>query len=175
MDFDIREICDYYDSELRDYDYDELIRLGISHDDADFMVSIGVPEEYDDFVFYGRDTLKKTLIEGVEFINIGHFSCYGILDPNALYLKEGSDGLFINSPHHKPPIYMLNKNLRTFFLFELIRNELAMKMKKESEYSTQKYARELRRLYDQIDPRSMKDVEGYWSTLVEEYETGIFQ
>lgn len=47
MDFDIREICDYYDSELRDYDYDELIRLGIRHDDADFMVSIGVPEEYE--------------------------------------------------------------------------------------------------------------------------------
>ncbi|MEC0210440.1 SUKH-4 family immunity protein [Paenibacillus ehimensis] len=173
LDFDICEIREYYDSELRDYDYNELVRLGISHDDADFMVSIGVPENYDDFVFYGRDTFKKTLIEGVEFINIGHYSCYGILDPNALYLKKGSDGLFINSSHHKPPIYMLNKNLRTFFLFELIRNELAMKMKQESEYNEQKYARELRKLYEQIDPVAMKDLDGYWSHLIEDYETGL--
>ncbi|MCY9529470.1 hypothetical protein M5X04_09005 [Paenibacillus alvei] len=69
MDFDIREICDYYDSELLDYDYDDLIRLGISHDNADFMVSIGVPEEYDDIVFYGEDTIHKTLIEGITYIN----------------------------------------------------------------------------------------------------------
>lgn len=173
LDFDIYEIREYYDSELRDYDYFELVRLGISHDDADFMVSIGVPEDYDDFVFYGMDTFKKTSIEGVEFINIGHYSCYGILDLNALYLKEGSEGLFINSSHHKPPIYMLNKNLRTFFLFELIRNELAMKMKQEGEYDGQEYARELRKLYERIDPVAMRDLDGYWSHLVEDYETGL--
>ncbi|MBW5470855.1 hypothetical protein GPJ61_23860 [Brevibacillus formosus] len=173
MDFDIREIRDYYDSELRDYDYDELVRIGISHDNADFMVSIGVPEEYDDFVFYGKDTIQKTLIEGIKFIKIGHYACHGILNPNGLYLKEGSDGLFTTSSLHDPPIYLLNKNLRTFFLFHLIKNELAMKMRQEDEYSTQKYARELRRLYDQIDPIPMKDVEGYWSHLIEDYETGL--
>ncbi|WP_261375912.1 hypothetical protein [Brevibacillus brevis] len=47
MDFDIREIRDFYDPELQAYDYHELVTLGISHDNADFMVSIGVPEEFD--------------------------------------------------------------------------------------------------------------------------------
>lgn len=171
MDFDIREIREYYDSELRDYDYDDLIRLGISHDNADFMVSIGVPEEYDDIVFYGKDTIHKTLIEGITYIKIGHFGYI----PHGLYVKEGCDGFFSTSSLHAPPIYLLNKNLRTFFLFHLIKNELHMKMEQEGEYSTQKYARELRRLYEQIDPISMQDVEGYWSILVEEYETGIYQ
>ncbi|MFD0589136.1 hypothetical protein ACFQZE_14130 [Paenibacillus sp. GCM10027627] len=173
LEFDIYEIREYYDSELRDYDYNELVRLGISHDDADFMVSIGVPENYDNFVFYGRDAFKKTLIEGEEFIHIGHYSCYGILDLNGLYLKRGSDGLFINSSHHNPPIYMLNKNLRTFFLFELIRHELAMEMKQKSEYNEKEYARELRKLYEQIDPVAIKDLDGYWSHLIEDYETGL--
>lgn len=48
-----------------------------------------------------------------------------------------------------------------------------MKMKQEGEYSSQKYARELRNLYEQLDPVAMKDVEGYWSHLIEDYETGL--
>ncbi|MEK4988592.1 hypothetical protein NYE46_16500 [Listeria sp. FSL L8-0308] len=59
MDIDISEIRDYYESEIRDYDYNELVRLGVSHDNAEFMVSIGVPEEYNDFIFYGLDTFQK--------------------------------------------------------------------------------------------------------------------
>lgn len=173
MDFDIHDIRDYYDSALRDYDYDELVGLGISQENADFMVSIGVPEEYDDFIFYGTDTIQKSVIDGTKFIKIGHYACYGILSSKGLYLIEGSDELFTTSSLHVPSIYMLNKNLRTFFLFHLIRNELAMKMRQDGEYTTQKYARELRKLYDQIDPIAMKDVEGYWSHLIEDYETGL--
>ncbi|WP_235617630.1 hypothetical protein [Brevibacillus brevis] len=52
MDFDIEEIRDYYDSELQAYDYFEIVSLGISHNNADFMISIGVPAEFDDFVFF---------------------------------------------------------------------------------------------------------------------------
>ncbi|MGG4095001.1 SUKH-4 family immunity protein [Paenibacillus lautus] len=173
MDFDIREIREYYESEVRDYDYDELLSLGISHDNAQFMVGIGVPEEFNDFVFYGTDTFKKTFIEDIQFINIGHYACFGMRNPDGLYLKEGSDELFTTSSFHRPQIYLLNKNLKTFFLFHLIRNELAMKMRQEGEYSSQKYARELRKLYEQLDPVAMKDVEGYWSHLIEDYETGL--
>ncbi|MWC30012.1 SUKH-4 family immunity protein [Paenibacillus sp. MMS18-CY102] len=173
MDFDIREIRDYYDSNLRDYDYDELVKIGVSYENADFMVSIGVPEVYDDFVFYGMDTIQKTIIEDTEFIIIGHYACHGILSPKGLFLKEGSDKLFTISSVHYPSIYMLNKNLRTFFLFDLIRSELAMKMRREGEYSSQKYAQELRKFFEQHDPEAMNYVEGYWSHFIEDYETGL--
>lgn len=173
MEFDIYEIRAYYDSELRAYDYNELVKLGISADDADFMTSIGVPEKYDDFVFYGMERFEKIVIEGVPYIKIGHYSCYGMLDPDAFYLQEGSEGLFIHSSHHNPPIYKLNKQLRTFFWFELIKNELAIKMKQAGDYNDQKYARELRKSFQQMDPETMKDLEGYWSHFIEDYETGL--
>ncbi|WP_429845155.1 hypothetical protein [Brevibacillus sp. FIR094] len=181
MDFDIREFRDYYDPELQaydyhelvtlgiSYDYHELVTLGISYDNAEFMVSIGVPEEFDVFVFYKIDQFQKLLMEDVSYIQIGHFSfCkYG------LYVKEGSDEFFTTSSLHEPHLYMLNKNLRTFFLFHLIKNEVAMKMRQQGEYTSYKYACELRRLFEQIDPVPMKDVESYWSHLIEDYETGL--
>ncbi|WP_375199397.1 hypothetical protein [Bacillus sp. RS11] len=46
-------------------------------------------------------------------------------------------------------------------------------MKQENEYSTQKYAHELHKMFDQIDPVAMKDVEGFWSHLIEDYETDL--
>lgn len=58
-------------------------------------------------------------------------------------------------------------------MFHLIKNELAMKMKQGNEYSTQKYAHELQKMFDQIDPVAMKDVEGFWSHFIEDYETGL--
>ncbi|MFJ8460802.1 SUKH-4 family immunity protein [Lysinibacillus xylanilyticus] len=173
MDIDIREIRDYYDSEIRDYDYNELVRLGVSHDNAEFMVSIGVPEEYNDFMFYGSDTFQKTLIEGVQYIKIGHFTSFGMRNSYGLYFKESSSEFFTTSSLHEPHLYMINKDLGTFFLFHLIKNELVMKMKQENEYSTQKYAHELQKMFDQIDPVAMKDVEGFWSHFIEDYETDL--
>ncbi|MGK5509293.1 hypothetical protein [Brevibacillus formosus] len=169
MDFDIREIRDYYDSELQDYDYNDLVSFGISLENADFMIGIGVPEEFDDFVFYRLNDFQKLLIDDVQFIKIGHYTSYGY----GLYLKEGSDELFTSSSFHQPLIYMLNKNLKTFFLFHLIRHEVSVRMRKEGVYTSYMYAIELRKLYEQIDPIAMKDVEGYWSHLIEDYETGL--
>ncbi|NQF15979.1 hypothetical protein HPY31_18960 [Brevibacillus sp. HB1.3] len=169
MDFDIREIRKYYGSEIREYDFDKLVNVGITRENADFMIDVGVPEEFADFVFYGFDDFQKLLFEDVQVIKIGHFSfCeYG------LYLKESSNEFFTSSSYHEPQIYMLNKNLRTFFLFHLIRNKVAMKMMQQGEFTSYNYAIELRRLYGQIDPVAMKDVEGYWSHLIEDYETGL--
>lgn len=169
MDFDIEEIRDYYDAELQAYDYIEIVSLGISHNNADFMISIGVPAELDDFVFYKADHFQKLLIDGVRYIQIGHFS----FSKNGLYVKEGSDEFFSTSSIHEPGIYMLNKSLETFFLFHLIKNEVATKMRQQGEYTSYKYACELRRLFEQIDPAPMKDAESYWSHLVEDYETGL--
>ncbi|WP_438498470.1 hypothetical protein [Paenibacillus sp. IHBB 3054] len=44
------------------------------------------------------------------------------------------------------------KGVRTFILFHF-------------------YAIKLRRVYEQIDPVAMKEAEGYWSNLIEDYET----
>ncbi|ALA43345.1 MULTISPECIES: hypothetical protein [Paenibacillus] len=169
MDYDIREIREYYDSEIRDYDFNELVGLGVSRENADFMIDIGVPEEFDDFVFYELNDFKKLLIGEVQFIKIGHYASYGY----GLYLKEGEGGLFTSSSFHHPFVYMLNKNLRTFFLFQLIRQELSSEMRQREIYTSYKYAIELRKLYEQIDPAALKDVEGYWSHLIEDYETGL--
>lgn len=48
-----------------------------------------------------------------------------------------------------------------------------MTMKRQGQYTFYKYAGELRKMYEQIDPVAMRDVEGYWSHLVEDYETGL--
>lgn len=68
-----------------------------------------------------------------------------------LYFKESSSELFTTSPLHEPHLYMINKDLKTFFCSILIKNELAMKMKQQNEYSTQKYTHELQKMFDQID------------------------
>lgn len=49
MYFDIVEIKDYYDTEIINYDFTILKDLGISEENAHFLVDIGVPEQYDDF------------------------------------------------------------------------------------------------------------------------------
>ncbi|AWB43157.1 hypothetical protein DCC85_02190 [Paenibacillus sp. CAA11] len=169
MDFDIRKIREYYDSELIVYDIGDLVSIGVSLNNADFMVTIGFLEELGDFVFYEIDRFQKLMIEGVRFIKIGHslFSGYG------LYVKESCDELFTSSSFHEPEVYRLNKNLETFFLFYLIRYEVLMRMRQQGDYTSYKYARELRELYEQIDPEAMKQVEGYWSHIIEDYETGL--
>ena len=59
MNFDIREIRKYYDSETRDYDFNELVNYGISVENADFMIDIGVPEELGVFEFYEFKKFQK--------------------------------------------------------------------------------------------------------------------
>ncbi|WP_227871770.1 hypothetical protein [Paenibacillus bovis] len=46
-------------------------------------------------------------------------------------------------------------------------------MKKAEIYTSQNYAHELRKLYMQYDADTMENVEGYWSHLIEDYETGL--
>lgn len=169
MDFDIRVIREYYDSETRDYDFNELVNFGVSVENADFMIDIGVPKEFGAFEFYEFIDFRKIVIEEVQFIKVGHFVSYEY----GLYFKEASDELFTSSSLHQPLIYTLNQNLRTFFLFHLMRQEISTAMKKEGVYTSYNYAIELRKVYEQIDPIAMKEVEGYWSHLIEDYETGL--
>lgn len=169
MDFDIREIREYYDSEIRSYDFNKLVNFGVSNDNADFMVGIGIPAELGEFEFYRFNEFCKIGIEEVQFIKIGHHASYKY----GLYLKEGSEELYTSSSLHSPLMYILNQNLKTFFLFHLIRQELSVKMKKEGIYTSYDYAIELRKMYEQVDPIAMKEVEGYWSHLIEDYETGL--
>lgn len=173
MDFNILEIRDYYDSEIINYDYDKLTKRGVSEENARFLIDVGVPAEYYDFVFYEVEAFHVKGIEDEEYIQIGHFASYGMRDSYGLYLKQGSDTLFTTSPLDKSEVYILNKNLRTFFLFRLIRNELAAKMRLEGVYTSDKYASKLRDYFENVDPISMKNVEGYWSHFLEDYETGL--
>ena len=169
MDFDIREIREYYDSETRDYDFNELVNFGVSVENANFMINIGVPIEFGDFEFYDFTDFRKMVIKEVQFMKVGHCTSYEY----GIYLKEGSNELFTSSSLHHPLIYTLNQNLRTFFLFHLIGQKISTEMKKEGVYTSYNYAIELRKMYEQIDPRAMKEVEGYWSHLIEDYETGL--
>lgn len=169
MDFDIREIREYYDSEPLDYEFNELVNFGVSIENADFMIDIGVPKEFGDFEFYEFTEFRKIVIEEMQFIKVGHYASHEY----GLYLKEGSDELFTSSSLHHPLIYKLNQNLRAFFLFHLIRQEISSEMKKEGVYTSYNYAIELKKVYEQIDPTALKEVEGYWSHLIEDYETGL--
>lgn len=169
MDFDIREIRGYYDSETQDYDFNKLVNFGVSVENADFMIDIGVPKEFDDFEFYEFKGFQKTVIKEVQFIKVGHYASYEY----GLYLKEGSDELFTSSFLHHPLFYTLNQNIRTFFLFHLIRQEISTQMKKEGVYTSYNYAIELRKAYKRIDPIAMNEAEGYWLHLIEDYETGL--
>ncbi|WP_260985279.1 SUKH-4 family immunity protein [Paenibacillus xylanexedens] len=169
MDFDIRQIRDYYDTQLHEYDYKQLLSLGVSRHNAEFMIEIGIPAQFDIFVFYDLVHFQKCTIDGESFIQIGHysFSQYG------LYLKEGSNELYASSFFHEPHVYKLNQDMKTFFLFHLVRNEVAMQMRQEGQYTTYNYADELREMFKELDPIAMNDVEGYWSHLIEDYETGL--
>lgn len=168
-DFDIHQIQDYYDTQLHEYDYNQLLSLGVSRHNAEFMIEVGIPEQLDIFVFYKIVYFQKCTIGGESFIQIGHysFSQYG------LYLKEGSNAMYARSFFHEPHVYKLNQDMKSFFLFHLVRNEVAMQMRQEGKYTTYIYADELRKLYEELDPIAMNNVEGYWSHLIEDYETGL--
>ncbi|WP_336763238.1 hypothetical protein [Paenibacillus sp. USHLN196] len=58
-------------------------------------------------------------------------------------------------------------------MFHLIRSELATKMRLEGTYTSDEYARALRGYFEKIDPIAMKNVEGYWSHLLEDDDTGL--
>jgi len=173
MKFDLEEIAAYYDSAPSKYDYYELLEFGISLRNADFIVSIGLPQSLDDFVFYELENMQKEIIKGVKLIRIGHHATYGFLNQQPLYLLEGEDEMFFASCNHPLSIYQLNKDLKTFFLFHLMRYELYSAMKKAEKYNTHTYAYELRQLFIQYDANTMEDTEGYWSHLIEDYETGL--
>ncbi|WP_145335145.1 SUKH-4 family immunity protein [Paenibacillus xylanexedens] len=173
MNIDILKIKEYYDTDVLEYDYAELILRGISEENAQFLTQIGVPEQYDDFFFYRLDQFHDKDVTGEQYIQIGHFASYGMRDACGLYLKPESDILYMNSSLAKSAVYALNKNIETFFLFHLIRSELSTKMRSEGTYTQAHYASELRRYFEQIDPVAMQNVEGYWSHLLEDYETGL--
>ncbi|WP_340015068.1 SUKH-4 family immunity protein [Paenibacillus sp. FSL K6-1318] len=173
MNFDIVEIKDYYDTEIIHYDFTNLKDRGISEENAHFLIDIGVPEQYDDFFFYTSEAFQLKFIEEEEYIQIGQFASYGMRDSYGLYLKQGSDMFFTTSSLDKSNVYILNKNLGTFFLFHLIRNELATKMRLEGTYTSDEYARALRGYFEKIDPIAMNNVEAYWSHMLEDYETGL--
>ncbi|WP_145414565.1 SUKH-4 family immunity protein [Paenibacillus xylanexedens] len=168
MNNDILKIKEYYDTDVLEYDYAELILRGISEENAQFLTQIGVPEQYDDFFFYRLDQFHDKDVTGEQYIQIGHFASYGMRDACGLYLKPESDILYMNSSLAKSAVYALNKNIETFFLFHLIRSELSTKMRSEGTYTQAHYASELRRCFEQIDPVAMQNVEGYWSHLLEE-------
>lgn len=173
MNFNILEIIEHYDTDVLEYDYAKLSLRGISEENVQFLTRIGVPEHYDDFFFYELDQFHDKEIAGERYIQIGHFTSYGMRDACGLYLKPESDILYMNSSLDKSAVYALNKNIETFFLFHLIRSELSTKMRSEGTYTQAHYASELRSYFEQIDPVAMQNVEGYWSHLLEDYKTGL--
>ena len=80
MDFDIGEIKDYYESEIINHDYTKLKAWGVTEENAHFLIDIGVPEQYDDFSFYESEAFQVKVIEGEEYVQIGHFAIYGMRD-----------------------------------------------------------------------------------------------
>ncbi|ANF97576.1 hypothetical protein [Paenibacillus bovis] len=169
MNFDIKEISNYYGEDKWQYKLNDLLNIGISNENANFISEKGLPKVFSDFTFYKFDNFEKISLKDAHIIKIGEFS----FSKSGLFLKQDEDELFSTSSYHGSNIYILNKNLETFFLFHLIKDKIAQNMIKKNKFDSYKYAIELKNKYNENDYMAMEDQEGYWSHLVEDYETGL--
>ncbi|MCA1294985.1 hypothetical protein LBW89_18390 [Paenibacillus sp. alder61] len=169
MDFDIKEIIKYYGEDVWQYKLNDLLNVGISRENANFISSSGLPKVFSDFIFFEFEKFEKITFKNTNIIKIGQFS----FGEHGLFLKENEDELFASSSYHEPEIYIMNKNIETFFLFHLIKNKIAINMIERNKFNSFDYALELKKVYNENDYVAMEDQEGYWSHLVEDYETGL--
>lgn len=169
MIFNINEIIKYYGEDIWQYKRIELLDLGISRENANFISINGLPKVFSDFNFFELEKFQKTPFENTNIIKIGQLS-FGVY---GLFLKENEDELFTSSYYHESNIYILNKNVETFFLFHLIKNKIAKNRIERNEFNSSEYALELKRVFNENDCVAMEDQEGYWSHLVEDYETEL--
>lgn len=165
MEYRMEDIRKYY-NEFRVYNYDDLIRQGFTESNARFMSEIGVPYNFLGFIFFDTEGFNTHVISDEKYIQIGVFKPHEYTI-NGIYvhlasgkvLKESEDG-----------IVLLNRDLKTFFLFHLIFYQEAKKYNLKQIEECNTYGAEVRSKFEKIDSEAMENSEGYWSTKVEEYE-----
>lgn len=165
MEYKVENIRKYYD-DFRIYPYDDLIKQGFTERDALFMSEIGVPFKFLGFAFFGLEEFKICLFSGEEYIQVGIFRPHSYTN-NGIYVHLGSGKVVKESEHG---IVLLNRDLKTFFLFHLIFFQDAKKYNLKNIEECNTYGAEVRKKFENMDPEAMENHEGYWSTKVEEYE-----
>ncbi|MGO4527476.1 SUKH-4 family immunity protein [Paenibacillus sp. 2TAF8] len=165
MEYNIEKIKKYYD-DFRLYNYDILIKQGFKDSDAIFMSQIGVPNRFLCFTFFELEEFKTCIISNEIYIQVG------IFEPH----DYTCDGIYVHLHSGKvvkesdKDIVLLNRDLKTFFLFHLILFQEAKNYNLKEVEECNKYGEEVRKKLEKIDPEAMQNSEGYWFTKVEEYE-----
>ncbi|AWB43155.1 hypothetical protein DCC85_02180 [Paenibacillus sp. CAA11] len=165
MEYNIEGIRKYYD-DFRIYPYDKLIEQGFVESDALFMSEIGIPHNFLGFTFFALEEFKSCIFSDEKYIQIGIFRPHDYTD-NKIYVRFGSGKVVKESENG---IALLNRDLKTFFLFHLIFFQEAKKYNLKNVEDCNTYGTEVRKKFEKIDPEAMENSEGYWSTKVEEYE-----
>jgi len=111
MSFDDEVIISYHGEEVWKYKLNDLYNIGISLENANFISTNGLPKYFSDFTFFNFENFEKILYKSSYIIKIGEFS----FSKNGLFLKEDEDEIFATSAYHGTNIYILNKNVETFF------------------------------------------------------------
>lgn len=165
MEFKVENIKKYYD-DFWVYNYDDLIKQGFTESDALFMSEMGVPHIFQGFIFYDISKFKTCVLFNEKYIQVGIFMPHDYTS-NSIYVHLGNGKVIKEA---ESDIILLNRDLKTFFLFHLIFFQLAKKYNLKNIEECNTYGEELRAIFEEIDPEAMKNSEGYWSTKVEEYE-----
>lgn len=165
MGYNLENIRKYYDDFLI-YHYENLIKQGFTESGAIFMSEIGVPYNFLGFTFFDLGEFKTCVFSDEKYIQVGVFRPHDYTN-NGVYVHLGSGKVVKESEHG---ISLLNRDLKTFFLFHLIFFQEARKYNLKEVEQCNTYGAEVRKKFEKIDPESMENSEGYWSTKVEEYE-----
>ncbi|URJ44311.1 SUKH-4 family immunity protein [Paenibacillus polymyxa] len=165
MEYNVENIKKYY-NDFRIYDYDGLIKRGIIKSDALFMSEIGVPYNFLGFTFFDLEEFKTYVFSDETYIQVGIFRPHDYTN-NGIYVHLGSGKVVKESENG---IVLLNRDLKTFFLFHLIFFQEAKKYNLKVVEECNTYGSAVRNKFEKIDPEAMENNEGYWSVKVEEYE-----
>jgi len=165
MEYNIENVKKYYD-DFRLYNYDNLIKQGFIESDALFMSQIGVPYNFLGFTFFELEEFKTCIFSDEKYIQVGIFRPHDYTS-DRIYVHLGSGKVVKESEND---IVLLNRDLKTFFLFHLIFFQEAKKYNLKEVEECNTYGEEVRNKFEKIDPEAMENSEGYWSTKVEEYE-----
>lgn len=148
------------------YNYPALMRQGFTEENAILMSKHGIPHHFLGFEFYDIGDFKTHEVSNETYIQIGIFKPHPYTS-QAIYIYSGNGRVIKEAEHH---LALLNRDLRTFFLFQVIFIQVAKQYNLKSVEECNAYGTEVRAIFEEIDPEAMQNSEGYWSTKVEEYE-----
>ncbi|OWA35220.1 hypothetical protein B9G55_11180 [Saccharibacillus sp. O16] len=159
----------FWDCEFFDYKLEELNLFGFSEETKETLMNCGLPKNHSIFKKKNIDFFEINKFQEVIYKN-ENYTVIGRALGGFISIHNMTQKLFSLSEDINYKI-LINSKLKFFLLFHQIFYLELEKVEDISEdEACEKFGKELRKIFEDIDPIAMLDKESTWSRLIEEYE-----